>query len=150
MAFGLIFRWLWKNTDPLYIPTSSPRRAFYPIPTHTLADLDPFDRQSGVFIIAKLHFFDYYWSWASLLLSIYRALWSCPFPTWALYPSFFPCCMIFLYMTTFICHMFGNISLHFSYLSLAFWINSHCGSFLIIFWTDSTCEKINGDILKLF
>lgn len=30
---------------------------------HTLADLWPFDKQSGVFIIAKLHFFDYYWSW---------------------------------------------------------------------------------------
>ena len=66
----------------------------YLIPTHTSAELCRFDRQSGVFIVARLHYFGCYWSWTVFLFSIYRAVCSCPLPTWTLcYPFFFsPIC----------------------------------------------------------
>ena len=78
----------------------------YLIPTHTLAELCQFDRQSGVFIVARLHYFGCYWSWTVLLFSIYRAVCSCPLPTWTLcYPFFSHWYVIFLYRLTFFCHL---------------------------------------------
>lgn len=100
------------------------------VPIYTLAKLWSFDRQSGVFTVAKLHFFItcFYFPFTELS-ALVRA---------HLNVRYLSCshrCRIFLCMVTFICPIFASISLNFSYLSLAFWISSHRVSFPIIFLT---------------
>ena len=51
---------LFRNIDPIYPPIRSLEGVCYLMPTHTLAELCLFDRQSGVFVVARLHYFGCY------------------------------------------------------------------------------------------
>ena len=127
---------LFRNIDPIYPPIRSLESVCYLIPTNTLTELCLFDRQSGVFIVARLHYFGCYWSWTVLLFSIYRAVCSGPLPAWTLcYPFFSHWYVIFLYRLTFICHL--------STFPICHW---HFGSVPIVFYAshlfDWWCQNI--------